>query len=596
MDRSGCASGCSAYSDQFVEVVAEKLLTYALGRGVEYQDMPLVRAIARDAAKQRQPVLGARARRRQEQAVSDEHEGVRTHLMLYGSGAARTRGRSDVSSEGHIPRRTFLQGAGVTLALPLLDAMVPAATAAGADGRRAEEPRSSGSSSRTGWRRATGCPSRRARFRRSCRSSSSRSKKVKDQTVVLSGLWSKSAEPPEGTTGSDHWVAAAYPDRHQAAQDRRVRRDRRQPDDRSDHRAEDRPGDAAAVAAAGGRGSELELEQLRRRLQLFVHELDLVDRPADAGQRADRRDEPAADGAQPAGRVRAAVRQRRDAGGARRAHAPEPQHPRFAARRAGRAAEGSRRRATAGPSARYRRDPRDRAPHSARGEGVERRAGRSICRRACRSSSTITSSCSSISTALAFQADITRVATLLGARDLTGRSYPFPKGELFPNGGVSVGFHGGSHHQDDPTQIRRYADLNRYHVSTLAYFAEKLRSIPDGDGTLLDHSLMLYGTNMGNSNQHQHYDVPHILVGGANGQLKGNRHLAYERKTVTTGNLLLNVLDICGIHQETAGRQQRPAGEADSSGAMRNARMTAEAVDDERSTMNQASGRLRSAC
>jgi hypothetical protein len=156
-------------------------------------------------------------------------------------------------------------------------------------------------------------------------------------------------------------------------------------------------------------------------------------------------------------------------------------------------------------------------------------------------------------TALAFRADITRVATLLGARDLTSRSYPFPKGDLFPNGGVSVGFHGGSHHQDDPAQIRRYADLNRYHVSTLAYFAQKLRSIPDGDGTLLDHSLVMYGTNMGNSNQHQHYDVPHILVGGADGQLKGNRHLAYERKTVTTGNLLLNVLDMYDIHKDSQG-------------------------------------------
>jgi len=145
------------------------------------------------------------------------------------------------------------------------------------------------------------------------------------------------------------------------------------------------------------------------------------------------------------------------------------------------------------------------------------------------------------------------VATLLGARDLTSRSYPFPKGELFPNGGVSGSFHGASHHQEDPVQIRRYADINRYHVSTLAYFAEKLRAIPDGDGTLLDHSLILYGTNMGNSNQHMHYDVPHILVGGANGQLKGNRHLAYERKTVTTGNLLLSVLDLYGVRRDVQG-------------------------------------------
>ena len=109
-----------------------------------------------------------------------------------------------------------------------------------------------------------------------------------------------------------------------------------------------------------------------------------------------------------------------------------------------------------------------------------------------------------------------------------------------------------------PTQIRKYADLNRYHVSTLAYFAQRLQSIPDGDGTLLDHSLVLYGTNMGNSNQHQHYDVPHILVGGANGQLKGNRHLPYERKTVTTGNLLLSVMDLYGIHKDQQGDSTGP--------------------------------------
>ncbi len=78
-------------------------------------------------------------------------------------------------------------------------------------------------------------------------------------------------------------------------------------------------------------------------------------------------------------------------------------------------------------------------------------------------------------------------------------------------------------------------------------------SIPEGDGTLLDHSLIMYGTNMGNSNQHQHFDVPHILVGGANGQLRGGRHVACERKTVTTGNLLLSVLDMYGIHQDSQG-------------------------------------------
>ena len=147
--------------------------------------------------------------------------------------------------------------------------------------------------------------------------------------------------------------------------------------------------------------------------------------------------------------------------------------------------------------------------------------------------------------ALAFQADITRVSTLLYARDLTGRVYP--------QSGTDISFHGGSHHAEDPGRIAQYAVLNRYHVATLAHFVEKLRSIPEGDGTLLDHSLILYGSNMGNSNQHLHYDVPHVLVGGASGQVRGDRHLAFPQRTVPSGNLLLSILDLYGIHQESFG-------------------------------------------
>ncbi len=147
--------------------------------------------------------------------------------------------------------------------------------------------------------------------------------------------------------------------------------------------------------------------------------------------------------------------------------------------------------------------------------------------------------------ALAFQADITRVATLLYARDLTGRVYP--------ESGTDISFHGGSHHAEDPGRIAQYARLNQYHVKTLAYFVDKLASIPEGDGTLLDNSLTLYGSNMGNSNQHLHYDVPHVLIGGASGQLKGNRHLAYESRTVPTGNLLLSILDFYRIHRDGFG-------------------------------------------
>lgn len=154
---------------------------------------------------------------------------------------------------------------------------------------------------------------------------------------------------------------------------------------------------------------------------------------------------------------------------------------------------------------------------------------------------------------LAFQADITRVATMMGARDYTGASYPLPQGDLFPNGGTSASFHGSSRHQDDPKQIARFAEVNRYHVSTMSYLAQKLHSIPEGDGTLLDHALILYGTDIGNSNSAQHYDVGHFLVGGINGQLKGGRHLAYPQRTVTTGNVLLSVLDMYGVHQERQG-------------------------------------------
>jgi hypothetical protein len=148
-------------------------------------------------------------------------------------------------------------------------------------------------------------------------------------------------------------------------------------------------------------------------------------------------------------------------------------------------------------------------------------------------------------TALAFQSDTTRVSTLLGARDLTNRSYP--------QSGTNTGFHGGSHHAENPDKIADYAKINRYHVQMFAYFLDRLKSIPDGDGTLLDHSLVLYGSNMGNSNQHQHYDVPHILAGGASGQLEGGRHLAYPTKTVPTGNLLVSVLDMFDVHQSSVG-------------------------------------------
>ncbi|HVS22933.1 MAG TPA: DUF1552 domain-containing protein [Gammaproteobacteria bacterium] len=148
--------------------------------------------------------------------------------------------------------------------------------------------------------------------------------------------------------------------------------------------------------------------------------------------------------------------------------------------------------------------------------------------------------------ALGYQADITRVGTMLFARDLTGRVYP-------ESASPTLGFHGGSHHGEDPKRINELSKINQYHVKMLAYFAAKLASTEDGDGTLLDHSLLLYGSNMGNPNQHVHYDVPHVIVGKNHGRMKGNRHLAYPTKTVPTGNLLLSLLDQFDIHRDSFG-------------------------------------------
>ncbi len=155
--------------------------------------------------------------------------------------------------------------------------------------------------------------------------------------------------------------------------------------------------------------------------------------------------------------------------------------------------------------------------------------------------------------ALAFQADITRVATVLYARDLTGRVYP--------ESGTDISFHGGSHHAEDPGRVAQYARLNRYHVQMLAYLVKKLSETKEGDGNLLDRSLILYGSNMGNSNQHLHYDVPASADRRRLGKMKGDKHIAVPSRTVPTGNLLLSVLDKFDVRRRQVRRQHgAPAG------------------------------------
>src|SRR5881396_969192 len=147
--------------------------------------------------------------------------------------------------------------------------------------------------------------------------------------------------------------------------------------------------------------------------------------------------------------------------------------------------------------------------------------------------------------ALAFQGDITRSATFMLGRDLTGTS--------FPESGFTGGWHGSSHHGDKPENVANYAKINRYHVQNLAYFCDKLRNIPDGDGNVLDHMLIYKGSNMGNSHRHAHEKIPVELVGGVDGTFKGNRHLVFPDNTQRTSNMLLSILDLYGIHRESIG-------------------------------------------
>jgi hypothetical protein len=145
---------------------------------------------------------------------------------------------------------------------------------------------------------------------------------------------------------------------------------------------------------------------------------------------------------------------------------------------------------------------------------------------------------------LAYQADVTRVCTFMLGRELSQRTY----GQI----GVPEPHHGLSHHGGDAAQIAKVIKIDTYHVSLLAYYLDKLQSTTDGDGTLLDHSLILYGGSIGNGNAHTHSPLPALLAGGAVGQLKGGRHLQYPAGT-PIANLLLSLLDKVGVELDDIG-------------------------------------------
>src|SRR5580692_5113722 len=413
----------------------------------------------------------------------------------------------------HVPRRTFLRGAGVALALPFLDSMVPAQTALR---KTAANPKTrfTGIFVPHGMAPGYWIPKTEGKgfeFPMIMKPL----EPFRDHTVIMSGLWSKSAEPPPGTTGADiydgttidqmiaqkHGQSTLLPSLQLALED---------PGANSSN-----CGEGYSCAYTNSISWPSPTQPLPMELDPQVAFERLFGAGGSAEERAVRREQ---DRSILDSVTQSLARFKKDLGPGDRARLDEYETDiREIERRLDLAKKSSGQANTDGFVA-----PAG-VPESF-DEHVKLHFDLQ---------------------ALAFRGDITRVSSVLYARDLTARSYP--------DSGVNVGFHGASHHAENPQNIERYSHINQYHVKCLAYFVDKLKKTNDGDGTLLDHTLILYGTNMGDSNQHLHYDVPHILVGGASGQLKGDRHLHYETKTITTGNLLLSILGMYGIHQDSIG-------------------------------------------
>jgi Protein of unknown function (DUF1552) len=146
--------------------------------------------------------------------------------------------------------------------------------------------------------------------------------------------------------------------------------------------------------------------------------------------------------------------------------------------------------------------------------------------------------------ALAFKANVTRVTTMMLSRDLSA--------SVYPESGVPDAYHALSHHQDDPVRMERYSKINRYHVAVVAYFLEKLRATDDVDGSLLDNSVVLFGSPMGNSNLHDHLSLPVLLAGLGAGKYEGDRHIRNARGT-PMANLLLALAQKEGIELDRFG-------------------------------------------
>ncbi len=146
--------------------------------------------------------------------------------------------------------------------------------------------------------------------------------------------------------------------------------------------------------------------------------------------------------------------------------------------------------------------------------------------------------------ALAFQTDVTRVSSIMLGKEASPQAYPHI--------GVPEAHHAVSHHGGKLNEVEMHAKINTYHISLFGQFLDRLQATPDGDGTLLDHTLLLYGSGMGNGDAHEHVPVPALLAGGAWGRLKGGRHIRNEEET-PMANLLVSILEKTGLEVDSVG-------------------------------------------
>lgn len=434
----------------------------------------------------------------------------------------------------HIARRNLLRGAGVALGLPLLDAMIPAATAL-AQTAAVPPPRFFAGFVPHGAAPGYWVPEKAGALAAELPFIWRPLEKYRDSLTIMTGLHSTSAEPPPGETGADHWVAAAF-------------------------LSGDKPRKTAGADVYAGRTIDQIIAQKIGQGTLLPSLEMSVEDPGS--------------GSSNCGEGYSCVYTNTISWSSPTTPLPMELNPQVVFERM--FGSGST------PEQRVLRRERNQSildsitgkisnlrtqisvPDRSRLDSFTENV-REIERRLQIAASATTAAPENFDIppgipqsfdehiklmfdllALSYQADITRVGTMLFARDLTGRVYP-------ESTAPALSFHGGSHHGEDPTRIEELSRVNQYHVKSLAYFVDKLANTEDGDGTLLDHSLLLYGSNMGNPNQHQHFDVPHILLGGNNGRMKGGRHLAFPTRTVPSGNLLLSLLDQYDIHEEKFG-------------------------------------------